>query len=148
MPENKRADCIRPYREGGAVAMAVVTQDKTKEAVKLLRKALQLKSQIERLDEKLKEIRKWFAENYPSGYEAKGVGKAIVRWQPRFTVDIDGLLRHIRNDPKALEAAVRFSNPNHTVPFKLRDAGYLDPTLVDKLVTKVGEEPRVEFRSD
>lgn len=128
--------------------MAVAMQDKTKEATKLLRKALQLRSQIERLEEQLKTIKQWFADNFPEGYEAKGIGKAIVRWQPRFAVDIDALLRHIKNDPKALEAAVRFSNPNHTVPFKLRDAGYLDPILVDKLVIKVGEEPRVEFRRD
>jgi len=126
----------------------IATQDLTKEAVKRLKKALQLKMQIERLEEQLKEIRQWFADNFPEGYEAKGVGKAIVRWQPRFSVDIDGLIRQIRNDPKALEAALRFANPNHTVPAKLRDAGFLPANLVDKLVTKIGEEPRVEFRKD
>jgi uncharacterized protein (UPF0335 family) len=126
----------------------IATQDLTKEATKRLRKALQLKAQIERLEEQLKEIRDWFAEKFPNGFEAKGIGKAIVRWQPKFTLDLDGLLRHIRNDPKALEAALRFANPNHTVPAKLRDAGFLPANLVDKLVTKVGEEPRVEFRKE
>ncbi|MCS7187607.1 MAG: hypothetical protein RMK89_11740 [Armatimonadota bacterium] len=128
--------------------MAVTVQDKTKEATKLLRKALQLKSQIERLEEQLKEIRVWFADNFPSGYEAKGIGKVIVRWQPKLVLDLDGLIRHIRNDPKALEAAVRLANPNHTLPFRLRDAGYLDSSMVERLVTKVGEEARVEFRRD
>ncbi|MCX7643154.1 MAG: hypothetical protein N2116_05040 [Armatimonadetes bacterium] len=128
--------------------MATAVQDKTKEATKLLRKALQLKSQIERLEEQLKEIRVWFADNFPSGYEAKGIGKVIVRWQPKLVLDLDGLIRHLRNDPKALEAALRFANPNHTVPYRLRDVGYLDASLVEKLVTKVGEEARVEFRRD
>jgi hypothetical protein len=120
----------------------------TKEATKRLRKALQLKAQIERLEEQLKEIRDWFAEKFPEGFEAKGIGKVIVRWQPKFTLDLDGLLRHIRNDPKALEAALRFANPNHTVPYKLRDAGFLPANIADKLVTKLGEEPRVEFRKE
>jgi len=119
-----------------------------KEATKRLRKALQLKAQIERLEEQLKEIRDWFAEKFPEGFEAKGIGKAIVRWQPKFILDLDGLLRHIRNDPKALEAALRFANPNHTVPAKLRDAGFLPANVVERLVVKVGEEPRVEFRKD
>jgi uncharacterized protein (UPF0335 family) len=126
----------------------IATQDLTKEATKRLRKALQLKAQIERLEEQLKEIRDWFAEKFPNGFEAKGIGKAIVRWQPKFTLDLDGLLRHIRNDPKALEAALRFANPNHTVPAKLRDAGFLPANVVERLVTKVGEEPRVEFRKE
>ncbi len=126
----------------------MVATSLTKEATRKLRKALQLKAQIERLEEQLKEIRQWFAENFPQGYEERGVGKAIVRWQPRFAVDIDALLRHIRNDPKALEAALRFSNPNHTVPFKLRDAGFLPAQVAEKLVIKLGEEPRVEFRKD
>jgi uncharacterized protein (UPF0335 family) len=126
----------------------IATQDLTKEATKRLRKALQLKAQIERLEEQLKEIRDWFAEKFPEGFEAKGIGKAIVRWQPKFTLDLDGLLRHIRNDPKALEAALRFANPNHTVPAKLRDAGFLPANVVERLVMKVGEEPRVEFRKD
>jgi uncharacterized protein (UPF0335 family) len=125
----------------------IATQE-TKEATKRLRKALQLKAQIERLEEQLKEIRDWFAEKFPEGFEAKGIGKAIVRWQPKFTLDLDGLLRHIRNDPKALEAALRFANPNHTVPAKLRDAGFLPASVVERLVVKVGEEPRVEFRKD
>jgi uncharacterized protein (UPF0335 family) len=123
-------------------------QDLKKEATKRLKKALQLKAQIERLEVQLKEIRDWFAEKFPEGFEAKGIGKAIVRWQPKFSVDLDGLLRHIRNDPKALEAALRFANPNHTVPYKLRDAGFLPASVVERLVTKVGEEPRVEFRKD
>jgi uncharacterized protein (UPF0335 family) len=126
----------------------IATQDLTKEATKRLRKALQLKAQIERLEEQLKEIRDWFAEKFPEGFEAKGIGKAIVRWQSKFTLDLDGLLRHIRNDPKALEAALRFANPNHTVPAKLRDAGFLPANVVERLVMKVGEEPRVEFRKD
>jgi uncharacterized protein (UPF0335 family) len=128
----------------------IATQDlnSTKEATKRLKKALQLKAQIERLEEQLKEIRDWFAEKFPEGFEVKGIGKAIVRWQPKFTLDLDGLLRHIRNDPKALEAALRFANPNHTVPAKLRDAGFLPANVVERLVTKVGEEPRVEFRKD
>ena len=126
----------------------IATQDLTKEATKRLRKALQLKAQIERLEEQLKEIRDWFAEKFPEGFEAKGIGKVIIRWQPKFSVDIDGLLRHIRNDPKALEAALRFANPNHTVPAKLRDAGFLPASVVERLVVKVGEEPRVEFRKD
>jgi uncharacterized protein (UPF0335 family) len=126
----------------------IATQDLTKEATKRLRKALQLKAQIERLEVQLKEIRDWFAEKFPEGFEAKGIGRAIVRWQPKFTLDLDGLLRHIRNDPKALEAALRFANPNHTVPYKLRDAGFLPANVVERLVTKVGEEPRVEFRKD
>jgi uncharacterized protein (UPF0335 family) len=126
----------------------IATQDLTKEATKRLRKALQLKAQIERLEEQLKEIRDWFAEKFPNGFEAKGIGRAIVRWQPKFTLDLDGLIRHIRNDPKALEAALRFANPNHTVPAKLRDAGFLPANVVERLVTKVGEEPRVEFRKD
>jgi hypothetical protein len=128
----------------------IATQDLnlTKEATKRLKKALQLKVQIERLEEQLKEIRNWFAEKFPEGFEAKGIGKAIVRWQPKFTLDLDGLLRHIRNDPKALEAALRFANPNHTIPYKLRDAGFLPANVVERLVTKVGEEPRVEFRKD
>jgi uncharacterized protein (UPF0335 family) len=126
----------------------IATQDLTKEATKRLRKALQLKAQIERLEEQLKEIRDWFAEKFPNGFEAKGIGKAIVRWQPKFTLDLDGLLRHIRNDPKALEAALRFANPNHTVPAKLRDAGFLPANVVERLVVKVGEEPRVEFRKE
>jgi uncharacterized protein (UPF0335 family) len=126
----------------------IATQDLTKEATKRLRKALQLKAQIERLEVQLKEIRDWFAEKFPEGFEAKGIGRAIVRWQPKFTLDLDGLLRHIRNDPKALEAALRFANPNHTVPAKLRDAGFLPANVVERLVTKVGEEPRVEFRKE
>jgi uncharacterized protein (UPF0335 family) len=128
----------------------IATQDLnlTKEAAKRLKKALQLKAQIERLEVQLKEIRDWFAEKFPEGFEAKGIGRAIVRWQPKFTLDLDGLLRHIRNDPKALEAALRFANPNHTVPYKLRDAGFLPANVVERLVTKVGEEPRVEFRKD
>jgi hypothetical protein len=128
----------------------IATQDLnlTKEATKRLKKALQLKAQIERLEVQLKEIRDWFAEKFPEGFEAKGIGRAIVRWQPKFTLDLDGLLRHIRNDPKALEAALRFANPNHTVPYKLRDAGFLPANVVERLVTKVGEEPRVEFRKD
>jgi uncharacterized protein (UPF0335 family) len=128
----------------------IATQDLnlTKEAAKRLKKALQLKAQIERLEVQLKEIRDWFAEKFPEGFEAKGIGRAIVRWQPKFTLDLDGLLRHIRNDPKALEAALRFANPNHTVPAKLRDAGFLPANVVERLVTKVGEEPRVEFRKD
>jgi uncharacterized protein (UPF0335 family) len=128
----------------------IATQDLnlTKEAAKRLKKALQLKAQIERLEVQLKEIRDWFAEKFPEGFEAKGIGRAIVRWQPKFTLDLDGLLRHIRNDPKALEAALRFANPNHTVPAKLRDAGFLPANVVERLVTKVGEEPRVEFRKE
>jgi uncharacterized protein (UPF0335 family) len=126
----------------------IATQDLTKEATKRLKKALQLKAQIERLEVQLKEIRDWFAEKFPEGFEAKGIGRAIVRWQPKFTLDLDGLIRHIRNDPKALEAALRFANPNHTVPAKLRDAGFLPANVVERLVTKVGEEPRVEFRKD
>jgi uncharacterized protein (UPF0335 family) len=126
----------------------IATQDLTKEATKRLKKALQLKAQIERLEVQLKEIRDWFAEKFPEGFEAKGIGRAIVRWQPKFTLDLDGLLRHIRNDPKALEAALRFANPNHTIPYKLRDAGFLPANVVERLVTKVGEEPRVEFRKD
>jgi len=126
----------------------IATQDLTKEATKRLRKALQLKAQIERLEEQLKEIRDWFAEKFPEGFEVKGIGKVIVRWQPKFTLDLDGLLRHIRNDPKALEAALRFANPNHTVPAKLRDAGFLPANVVERLVVKVGEEPRVEFRKE
>jgi len=126
----------------------MATQNLTKEATKRLRKALQLKAQIERLEEQLKEIKQWFADNYPEGFEAKGIGRAIVRWQPKFALDIDGLIRHIKNNPQALEAALRFANPNHTVPAKLRDAGFLPANLVDKLVTKIGEEPRVEFRKD
>jgi uncharacterized protein (UPF0335 family) len=128
----------------------IATQDLnlTKEATKRLKKALQLKAQIERLEVQLKEIRDWFAEKFPNGFEAKGIGKAIVRWQPKFTLDLDGLLRHIRNDPKALEAALRFANPNHTVSYKLRDAGFLPANVVERLVVKVGEEPRVEFRKE
>jgi hypothetical protein len=128
----------------------IATQDLnlTKEATKRLRKALQLKAQIERLEEQLKEIRDWFAKKFPEGFEAKGIGRAIVRWQPKFTLDLDGLIRHIRNDPKALEAALRFANPNHTVPYKLRDAGFLPANVVERLVVKVGEEPRVEFRKE
>jgi len=30
----------------------------------------------------------------------------------------------------------------------VRDAGFLPASVVDRLVTKVGEEPRVEFRKD
>jgi hypothetical protein len=128
----------------------IATQDLnlTKEATKRLKKALQLKAQIERLEVQLKEIRDWFAEKFPGGFEVKGIGRAIVRWQPKFTLDLDGLIRHIRNDPKALEAALRFANPNHTVPAKLRDAGFLPANVVERLVVKVGEEPRVEFRKD
>jgi uncharacterized protein (UPF0335 family) len=128
----------------------IATQDLnlTKEAAKRLKKALQLKAQIERLEVQLKEIRDWFAEKFPEGFEAKGIGRAIVRWQPKFTLDLDGLIRHIRNDPKAFEAALRFANPNHTVPYKLRDAGFLPANVVERLVVKVGEEPRVEFRKE
>ena len=126
----------------------IATQNLTKEAIKRLRKALQLKAEIEKREEQLKEIRQWFADNFPEGYEAKGVGRAIVRWQPKFAVDIDGLIRHIKNNPQALEAALRFANPNHTVPAKLRDAGFLPASVVDRLVTKLGEEPRVEFRKE
>jgi len=126
----------------------IVPQDLTKEAIKRLRKALQLKAQIEGLEGQLKEIRQWFADNFPEGYQAKGIGRAIVRWQPKFAVDIDGLIRQIKNNPQALEAALRFANPNHTVPAKLRDAGFLPANVVERLVTKVGEEPRVEFRKD
>ena len=126
----------------------IVTQDLTKEATKRLKKALQLKAQMERIDAQLKEIRQWFADNFPEGFEAKGIGRAIVRWQSKFSVDIDGLIRHIKNNPQALEAAIRFANPNHTVPYKLRDAGFLQANVVEKLVVKLGEEPRVEFRKD
>jgi len=126
----------------------IATQNLTKEAIKRLRKALQLKAEIEKREEQLKEIRQWFADNFPQGYEARGVGRAIVRWQPKFAVDIDGLIRHIKNNPQALEAALRFANPNHTVPAKLRDAGFLPASVVDRLVTKLGEEPRVEFRKE
>jgi hypothetical protein len=128
--------------------MMMTTKDLEKEAARKLRKAFQLREQMERLEGQLKEIRQWFAENFPDGYEERGVGKVIVRWQPKFSVDLDGLIRHIRNDPKALEAALRFANPNHTVPYKLRDAGFLPASVVERLVTKVGEEARVEFRKD
>ena len=116
--------------------------DQIKEAQRRLQQALKLKDEIERLSEKLAEHKQWFAENFPEGFEYKGVGQAIVRWIPEFTVDVDKLIRSLSKE--GLAAALRFANPRHSVVAKLKDAGFLRE--FDKFVAKTGEHPSVEFR--
>ncbi len=115
-----------------------------KEAQRRLKHALHLKEQIAELEGKLREHKEWFAQNFPEGFVYKGIGQAIVRWVPEFSVDVDRLLRVL--NANQLKIALRLAGVRHSVIVKLKEQGILTADMADSLVTKVKEHPSVEFR--
>ncbi len=115
-----------------------------KEAQRRLRHALMLKEEIDERVAKLQEHKEWFAQNFPEGFVYKGLGQAIVRWVPEFTVDVERLLRVLKAEQ--LKIALRLAGVRHSVVVKLKEQGVLSAEVADSLVTKVKEHPAVEFR--
>ncbi len=113
------------------------------EAVERLQRALQLKRQLDLLQQELEEIKGWFKQNYPQGLQIPGVGRVIIRHLPKYEVDVLKVLPLLNK--RGMEDAIRLQGLRHTIVQQLQKLGHL-PQDLEGVVTLVGEVVTVEFR--